>query len=109
MQCKTCQGPASGACRRCGGFYCAKHGGITRGGPICAQCFEKGRGAYYLPAGLLAGIGAFSLFLLGTPVARTTNDKVGLSLMMLVFFTLAVLVVREGIRPNPWADRTGDE
>jgi hypothetical protein len=29
MYCKVCQGPVSGACRACGGFYCAKHGGLA--------------------------------------------------------------------------------
>jgi hypothetical protein len=37
--CKSCSQPAIGACKKCGKFYCAKHGGGTSYGPLCSTCY----------------------------------------------------------------------
>src|SRR5262249_14439473 len=45
-QCRSCGQPAVAACRTCGGFYCAQHGGIASSGlgaPLCSVCYDANR------------------------------------------------------------------
>jgi len=105
MQCKVCQGAASGTCRGCGSTYCAKHGGGSFvSGPICADCFEKNRHYLANRTVTVAGIGAFFL-LTGSQSDHPWPQIV----MALVFLGAAVCLLWESHRTNPWADRTRDE
>ena len=67
MQCKLCQEPATGACRKCGGFYCGSHGGKSPGGPLCASCYDGTRPLMVVGALVAAGFGVFAVFLTNSP------------------------------------------
>jgi hypothetical protein len=73
MGCKKCQQTEVGACTRCGGFFCANHGGRA---PIydkslCVDCFETRRGTScavgVLPTVCLAAFGVYCA-VLGNPI-----------------------------------------
>jgi hypothetical protein len=67
-RCKSCAQPAIGACRACGGFYCARHGGIASFGlaaPICSVCYDANRPQVGCRAVFLAGLGIGCLILAG--------------------------------------------
>src|SRR5262245_45907126 len=51
MRCKSCEKEPVGACKKCGGFYCADHGAETLWGPFCVSCYDKRR-----PWGIVAGV-----------------------------------------------------
>jgi hypothetical protein len=63
VQCKSCQQPAAGACKACGGFYCAAHGGASAAGPLCAACYDGRRPFFGLAALLEIGLGLFALYI----------------------------------------------
>jgi hypothetical protein len=111
MHCKTCHGPASGACRLCGGFYCAKHGGVWRRGPICALCFENVRRKSARGTVIMAGLGAviLSAGIIGAIIGRAGGIVLMAAIVALFVCGPAVLVLQEANRPNPWADRPRDE
>jgi hypothetical protein len=56
--CKSCSQPAIGACKTCGGFYCAEHGGRTSYGPLCSACYVC-KSCSQLPIGICPGCGGF--------------------------------------------------
>jgi hypothetical protein len=56
--CKSCSQPAIGACKTCGGFYCAEHGGVTSYGPLCSACYAC-KSCGQLPIGVCPGCGGF--------------------------------------------------
>ena len=60
MRCRKCGGPAVGACRACGGFYCSEHGGVASFGlaaPICSVCYDANRPQVGCRAVLAAALG----------------------------------------------------
>src|SRR5262249_39742028 len=67
MTCKICQAEAIGACRACGGFYCAEHGGASPIGPRCATCYDDSRArmgfgaVMFVAGGIVALILSFTL------------------------------------------------
>ena len=64
MKCKVCQQEAVAACGKCGGFYCARHGGpAPLQGPRCVPCYDDLRGFYGLAAVVQAAIGVGLIFL----------------------------------------------
>jgi hypothetical protein len=98
MQCKVCGGPATGACRGCGGFYCAKHGGVRLGWPTCGPCLESSRPVKVVSACMMVGLGIFVL-----------SMAIGLSAWFLALPGMGLLGVAawgfsEAMRPNPWVD-----
>ena len=109
MQCRACRGPASGLCRRCGGSYCARHGGVWRRLPTCADCFEGGRLDSIIVAALVAGIGAFVLLYSLTRDLREHFSDGLLAVTAAAVFGLSAWSLSCAYRPNPWADRSGDE
>jgi hypothetical protein len=104
MQCKVCGGPATGICRSCDGPYCAQHGGgVLPGWTTCAECFAKIHPKLAFAAIFATGLGVLTLL-----VARWVGFW-SFAILAPWFFGVAAWLLYGATRPNPWADRTGDE
>lgn len=85
MDCYACKASATGACSRCGSFYCARHGGEDREKfrAICAACFDRMR-----PTITFSGVVLVVLSLLpfgfGFAGLRQGADGVGAGIVMLL-------------------------
>ena len=77
MKCKVCQEEATAACVKCGGFYCARHGGRSFFGPRCVPCYDGWRPMLIIGAILQVGAGIFILFIPSTllPGAAATSAR----------------------------------
>ena len=97
MECKLCGKPATGACGRCGSFYCERHGGEDPyHRAFCCSCYDKVR-PHAAAMGLIAII--FGLVLLGLGVLFLIMDKaqaIGLIFLLLCPFAFAAGVWQFG-------------
>jgi hypothetical protein len=103
MQGKVCGGPATEACRACGGFYCAKHGGVRLGWPTCGPCLDRSRPQHVVGGLVMVGFGVFVLY------TATRAGSAIIALMGIASWGMAAWGLREAMRPNPWVDRDSDE
>ena len=90
-QCRSCGEPAVGACKACGRFYCARHGGVAGFGlaaPICAVCYDANRPQVGCRAVLAAVLGIGCL--IGAVSLATASHAGGVGLC---FAPLGLLIL----------------
>src|SRR3954453_5213322 len=108
VTCKSCTEPPLGACKVCGGFYCARHGGLSSYGPFCSACYDGRRPVFGIAALLEIGLGVFCLLVAGAP--RVEGGGVVLfGLLALGAFGLALFCGWCALRSFPSADRPGTQ
>jgi hypothetical protein len=88
--CRVCSAPSVGACKKCGKFYCAKHGAETMGGPFCTTCYDESVRPRSVVAGIVLILGA--LFLMFVLVPRMASQEAPSGLIAM-FVGIALLLV----------------
>jgi hypothetical protein len=79
-QCRSCGEPGVGACKACGRFYCARHGGVAGFGlaaPMCSVCYDANRLQVGCRAVLVAALGIGCLILAGALASAPNAGGLG--------------------------------
>lgn len=103
MECKSCTEKAVGSCRLCGGFYCAKHGGVSFAGPYCDTCYRTQRVHFAIGALVLTGMGICCLT--GAAAGKALDLQFLLHFLALANFCFAAFFVWAAFRRFPYQDR----
>src|SRR5215831_19912994 len=99
MLCYACHQLPIGACRLCGLFCCARHGGVTKSGLICVKCHKSFR-PWAIFLSLLPVAGAIFFGLLGVEGVRDCmfDSFIGGVVGALLCIGIAIVVLHQAFR-----------
>jgi hypothetical protein len=92
VECKSCGKPATGACSRCGHFFCEQHGGedpYRRAS--CTSCYDKTRSliAAFAVVAILVGLTFMGLGVWSMTTGKVEGTVLGLFLLLCGLLALA--------------------